>query len=122
MQIGDVTDTNEVENTIEELRETLSVGGEDPDLRDDLEYELETLLAVREEFISQIGEEDWVLGTPLYADHVFIDHARELAEDINPDTVDEWPYTHIDWDAAADDLKNDYEEFIIDGVPYWGRA
>ena len=49
-------------------------------------------------------------------------YARQLAEDIgavNPDAL--WPYNYIDWEAAADDLKQDYASIEFDGVTYWMR-
>lgn len=33
----------------------------------------------------------------------------------------EWPLRHIDWDAAAEELKQDYTSVEFDGVTYWIR-
>jgi hypothetical protein len=68
---------------------------------------------------------DWPYGVGLIRDSYFEDHARELAEEmaggIEREMVNRWPFTCIDWEQAADELKQDYTEVIFDGVSYWGR-
>ena len=58
------------------------------------------------------------------ADREFENHAQELAEDIG--LIDgkqvDWPYRHIDWEAAAEELKMDYCDVEVEGVTYWVRA
>jgi len=52
----------------------------------------------------------------------FTDYARELADDIGAiDSNADWPLSFIDWDAAADALKVDYEEVVFGGHDYYGR-
>ena len=41
----------------------------------------------------------------------FIDYAQEFADDIGAiDIHASWPLNHIDWEAAAEELKQDYQE------------
>ena len=52
----------------------------------------------------------------------FEDYARELAEDIGAlEKADAWPFTCIDWEKAADDLKMDYSVIELDGNTYYYR-
>lgn len=49
----------------------------------------------------------------------FVEYAKELAYDIGVVSDDlAWPCTHIDWDAAADELRMDYTEVEFDGNSY----
>lgn len=65
---------------------------------------------------------DWQYGTPLIRDSYFVEYAQELAEEIG--AIDEdakWPQRHIDWEAAASELKQDYAGVEFAGVTYWVR-
>lgn len=78
---------------------------ENPDDAD----ELAALEALAEETL--IHEDDW------------LDYVRELAEDIGAiDRKATWPLNHIDWAAAAEELKADYMTVDFDGVTYYMRA
>ncbi len=58
-------------------------------------------------------------GLTLVHERYFEDYARQLAEDTGAiDDDAHWPATHIDWPAAADELKMDYTELDVevDGV------
>jgi len=58
----------------------------------------------------------------MIADSYFVTYAEQLADDlglINGDAG--WPMSHIDWDAAADDLKTDYTEVEYGGTTYFIR-
>lgn len=66
---------------------------------------------------------DWIYGEALIRESYFTDYARDLAEDIG--AIDEnatWPHTFIDWDAAAEALKQDYTSVDFDGVEYLIRS
>lgn len=65
---------------------------------------------------------DWKYGATLIRDSHFEDYARELAEDTGAVSRDaQWPLQHIDWEAAADELKQDYTSVEFDGTTYWVR-
>jgi len=69
------------------------------------------------------GSPDWEHGETLIRDSYFEEYAQELAEDTGMVKGDEgWPLNHIDWEAAADELKNDYFSVDFDGVEYWIRS
>jgi len=70
------------------------------------------------------GYSGWRHGAALIRDSYFEDHARELASDLHGRKIDnaEWPFNHIDWAAAADELKQDYTSIDFDGVDYWVRS
>lgn len=65
---------------------------------------------------------DWLYGAHLIHADAFKAHAQELAEDIGAiDRNADWPLRHIDWAAAAEELKQDYTEIEIDGHSYFVR-
>ena len=66
---------------------------------------------------------DWPHGEILINDDYFVDYTQKLAEDIGDIPRDApWPIRHIDWEAAAGELKNDYMRVDFDGVDYWIQA
>lgn len=64
---------------------------------------------------------DWYPVT-LIRESYFKDYAQELADDIGAikDSA-QWPYTCIDWNQAAMELKMDYIGVEFDGVTYFTR-
>jgi hypothetical protein len=59
----------------------------------------------------------------MIAESDFVEYAQELAEDIGAiDRNAKWPLHHIDWAAAAEDLKQDYQEVEFDGDTYLVRS
>jgi hypothetical protein len=90
---------------------------------EDLHDELAELDALRELASEAEGySEDWKYGATLICDSYFVEYAQELADDIGAVNADaDWPMCHIDWEAAADDLKQDYTSVSFDGVDYWVR-
>lgn len=60
-------------------------------------------------------------GVQLICDSGFEDYARDLADDMGVEIRDEWPYRYIDWEAAADELRTDYNEIIIGSYAYLYR-
>jgi predicted nuclease with TOPRIM domain len=57
----------------------------------------------------------------LVADEDFRDYAQDTAECIY-DIPEHWPYNCIDWDEAAEMLKQDYTSVEWQGVTYWGQV
>lgn len=110
-----------------DTRHTISLTDEFLDLRDVLDSGDDELIAlVREAVDTDIGIELEGLAEnepTLIADWYFKDYAQDLAEDIGAIGSDlQWPLYHIDWDAAANDLKMDYWSVTIDGREFWGRS
>ena len=52
----------------------------------------------------------------------FEDYARELAEEIGGMDDAKWPFTCIDWEKAADELKQAYTPVSYQGEDYFVRA
>lgn len=117
----DILDTRELETKIEELREEIEDTSDVED-RQDLEEKLTDLLTLRES-VNDTFDSSWDDGMTLIADSHFEEYAEQTAKDtglINGET-EGWPFRCIDWSEAAEELKNDYEEFTLDGVIYWGQ-
>lgn len=85
---------------------------------EDYQEELNTLKELAEE--CEEYSSDWKYGVGLIRDSYFEEYAQNFAEEIGlvSDNV-EWPYTCIDWEQAAGELKYDYTCFDYDGVMYW---
>lgn len=69
---------------------------------------------------------DFWHGEIMVPENEFTAYARELAEDIgytgcNADGQS-WPYNHIDWESAANELRQDYMELEWRGQTYLARA
>ena len=82
--------------------------------------ELDMLHALTDQGEQATG--DWQYGATLIRDSCFVEYAQQFAEDIG--AIDEnapWPARHIDWEAAADELRKDYIIVEFDGVTYWTR-
>ena len=83
----------------------------------ELEVELEELKALSE---AASGSPDWECGRTLVRDSYFKEYARQCAKDIGAIGKSEaWPCNWIDWDKAADQLKQDHSRVDFDGVDYW---
>jgi hypothetical protein len=66
-------------------------------------------------------EGEWYPVT-LIRDSYFREYAEQFADDIGAINADAtWPLCHIDWEAAAKDLQQDYSSVDFDGVDYWYR-
>lgn len=71
---------------------------------------------------------DWEYGEALINEDYFTQYIKELINDCYefPKELDkgEWPWRHLhmDWEAAAEDAKQDYMEVDFDGQPYYIRA
>ena len=64
--------------------------------------------------------EDWEGGATLIRSDEFENYARELAEDIGAIGRDNpWPTSHIDWEAAADELKQDFAAVDFGSSTYY---
>jgi antirestriction protein len=65
------------------------------------------------------GSPDWTHGETLIRESYFKEYAQELADDLcYTDREAQWPYTCIDWDHAARELRYDYFAVDFDGVTY----
>ena len=96
------------------------------DMRDDEDCEIEGHEEVELEELFELESE---LGMTLEAadqnglyfidEDYFEEYARELAYDTGAiDSDSAWPCTHIDWDAAASELRMNYTEVEYEGNTY----
>jgi hypothetical protein len=107
----DIIDSRDIEARINDLE------GED-ELGEDERDELASLLALREKVRGVTSE--WSYGVTLINDAYFEEYARDFAEDTGAiSRKASWPYTCIDWSAAADELRQDYARVEFCGVEYW---
>lgn len=70
------------------------------------------------------GIDDWTDGVTLVRESYFETYAQEFAEDVCDEgqgLSTEWPYRHIDWEAAARELQMDYTCIEFDGITYYCR-
>lgn len=66
---------------------------------------------------------DWTYGETVIDERYFEEYAKELAYDIGALRGNEqWPHNHIDWEAAASELLNDYTEIDIGDRTYLVRS
>lgn len=81
------------------------------------------LLADLYKLRDQVDGGEWDSGATLVRDSHFRDYAQQYADDIHGNAVRDatWPFDHIDWDTAADELQMDYTELDFGGEIYWVR-
>ncbi len=109
-------DSRDIIARIEELEGAMTEGG----ITDDENDELAALMDLRDE---ADGSPDWLHGETLIRDSYFQEFAEEFADDIGAiDRNANWPLNHIDWEGAAEALKEDYTSVEFDGVTYWIRS
>jgi len=120
----DILDSRDIEARIHELeeeRDALDDGGKTwaAEYPDESE-ELAVWLAVREQ--AKGSAPDWDYGTTLIHDRYFTRYAQDLADDLGAlREATDWPLRHIDWDAAAEALQQDYTPIEVDSITYWVR-
>lgn len=81
------------------------------------------------EFESDLGHELRYFGDNLeptmILESTFDLYAEELASDLgymSDERTSSWPFNHIDWDAAAAELKHDYSSYEFDGETWLIRS
>lgn len=114
-----IMDSREIQKRIDELESELDDKNE---LTDEDRDELETLNLLKDSAISY----GWEYGITFIHEDYFTEYTQELIEECCfVDGVDwnRWPYCCLDYEEAADELKNDYDAVEIDGVTmYWREA
>lgn len=121
MNISNKDDIIDSRDVIARIAEIEDENGLAPALDDPDRNEYDTLVALRDEAASYAL--DWEYGEALIRDSYFTEYAEQLADDIGAiDRNAGWPLCCIDWDAAAEMLKQDYTCVDFDGVDYWIRG
>lgn len=114
---GYILDSRDIIARLDDVDDEL----DDDDLDDSERTELENERDALRHICAQ-GEDspDWPYGETLIHDDYFVEWAKQLADDIGAiDANAGWPLAHIDWEAAADALRQDYFEIEWDGHTYW---
>ena len=118
---ADVTDSRDIIARIERVESDLDQARVDGNDTTDLEAELKAL----EEFAEEASEyaPDWHYGETIIHEDYFTQYAQELSDELSlgDGAMARWPFTHIDWEAAAQALKQDYNEVEFEGVTYYIR-
>lgn len=131
IELDDYLDVRDIIARIEYLRalpdeDEPEDGDETPSMDDEEKQELAELLALMVDLEGMGGDEQWE-GTwyplTLIRDSYFEDYARELADDLygNEMSDSHWPFTCIDWESAARELRMDYSPVEFRDVTYWTR-
>lgn len=83
----------------------------------------ERMDAIRNELDDLKQLDDYSCDTYYRTDTINAAWAREYANEIGAIKAFglEWPYTHIDWEAAANELKQDFVEVTFGDETYFGR-
>ena len=118
---ADVTDSRDVIARIERVESDLEQARVDGDDTTGLEVELKALEAFAEE-ASEYAP-DWHYGETIIHEDYFTQYAQELSDGLSlgDGAMAQWPFTHIDWEAAADELKMDYSVVGFNGIVYYIR-
>jgi len=94
---------------------------DDHDFMGHEELELDELIELESDmgFTLEVASRD---GVYFIDEDYFEDYAKEFAHDIGAiDDETTWPATHIDWAAAADEIRYDYTEVEFQGNTYLFR-
>lgn len=141
---ADILDVRDIIARVEELREERETFSERCDIAEpntkfwteahkDLQVwdegnegcELKAITELLSDLCGYGGDEQWEgdwYPVTLIHENYFTQYAQELADDIGAvDRDAKWPNTHIDWEAAAEDLKQDYSTVEFDGNTYYYR-
>ena len=118
MEMSEYVDIRDMIERYEELEDDESLNEEDTAERDALKELLDDLR-------SNGGETPWRgdwYPVTLIRDDLFMEYAKELAEDIGAIVCATlWPCTCIDWEKAVQELQADYSSVEYDGDTYWYR-
>ena len=81
--------------------------------------ELDELLAMKD----KCGPE-WKYGVAFIAEEDFEEYAQDLASDLYGEEIrnESWPFDCIDWEKAADALRQDYSSIDYQGTTYLFRS
>ena len=90
------------------------------DFGEDEDEELAALLALQDE-ASGYSNGDWPHGATLVRDSYFTEYAEDLVKDIGDLPRNIASYLVIDWEATAENIKQDYTKVDFDGEAYWIR-
>lgn len=106
--MADYIDKRELECELRDLRETA------PET-----FDAETAEQIQE-IEDLLSELHWADDFTLVREEKFVEYAEVYANGLGP--TDGWPYDHIDWEKAADSLRQDYRAVEFRGETYLVRG
>lgn len=129
---ADIIDVRNIIERIEELREARdeydehhNTPGAWAQIDDGEPQELAELESLMADLKGYGGDEQWEgawYPITLVRDSYFEDFAQEEAESCGLiDANAKWPYTCIDWEQAARELRMDYSSVEYGDITYWYR-
>lgn len=110
----DIIDSRDIQERIKTLEEQEELDSSEQDELDNLKA-LETELQ---------DDSEYEYGLTLIRESYFQEYAEDFALDcgyIDRDKQYQWPFNHLDWEAAADELLMDYSEVDFNGTTYYYR-
>ena len=119
--------TNRVDEVVGTVDNTFEHEFLKANLSDGEREELSELMKVLNQLKGAGGDWEWRgdwYPAYMYKESHFEDYAREFAADVVDgfsEAWQEWPFNHIDWKAAAEELRQDYSEIDVLGVTYYAR-
>ena len=78
---------------------------------------LKALIEARKEIKSYI-DEDYFTSVTLINDNYFESFIREQVYGDHED-LDTWPFKHIDWEQAAEEIASDYHTLDVEGNTFY---
>jgi flagellar hook-basal body complex protein FliE len=122
-----LTEEEEFEETLEELQEAIDEAQEALD-QFNQSYEKDELDLLTEVIAEGEDAPDWNHGTAIIHENYFTQYTQDLIEDtceLPKEFISgQWPWSHvsIDFESAAEELKQDYKTIDADGQTYYLRA
>ncbi len=110
---SDIIDSRDVIAAIDELNDKYNEDGAD---KVAVSVVLQPLLDLAD--VCECNSPDWHNGVALVHESYFTEYTKQLAND-GMELKTDWPYNCIDWDAAAEQLKQDYYYVEFDGETYY---
>lgn len=114
-------ESDEYAELLQEIEDAdAAVDAAEQDFGTDEEAELAELEAIENDMDARAFRD----GETMVPEHMFTEYAEQLAEDCGDYNSRDakWPYTCIDWEKAANDLKQDYSTVTYQGTDYYVRS
>lgn len=137
----DILDTRDLAERRDELKETIFESfienfpeyKDDTDSFDDILFDEEEIESWKDGFEDELKEieeidtiedncSEFTYGETLIADFYFEDYCRDFCEEVGYISKDFPSFIEIDWDATANNMRQDYTEAEYQGTTYFFRV
>lgn len=110
---AEMFDSRDVIERLDYLTDKADDVGLDEDEKDELH--------ILQELENESGT-SWDYGMTFINEDYFVQYAKQYAEEIGAASdTNRWPFTCIDWEQAADELKEDYTYYNLNGNTFLSR-